>query len=132
MLRTWGILSGMFLLSWSAAAADFQCRGILRKVSDRAPMQEEIIELARTLDGAGSIRHEGELKGLAFTATLDRRDDEVLLSITKAPTYENGVITRAKLSDGRASLSQTELAPLQNGEHRPTAFFVYRLECFTR
>jgi hypothetical protein len=122
------VLTAAALFTASSALAELNCKATYRKVTTQNKVTENVVPLAMTMDQNGMQKFEADLEqGLYMSATYMKDSNEVMLAITQAPDYTNGVITRAALSDGRASLGQTVMET-EKGE-RTGNLLVYRVEC---
>lgn len=115
-------LLSLVLASLGIAAfqpSELNCRAIYRTLDENQKGTEESVELKVAFAGAGATRFEAELQGKFFSVVEDKSSD-LLVQITAAPNYTNGVVSKGRLDgQGRYSLSQV------NG------VTVHRLECRT-
>ena len=128
--------------AWAQAQAkELNCAGVYRKVVPFGNTEEAILPLVITFNNPKTIKAEVDFnQGLYMGATWDLETNSILMSITEAPDYLNGINTRVQIENGRASLSQTKIETklsiekTDSGESVPVLIktgnhFVFRLVC---
>jgi len=137
---TFGTLFGSSV--WAQVQSkELNCAGVYRKIIPFGNTEEVIQPLVITFNNPKTIKAETDFReGLYMGATWDLETNSILMSITEAPDYLNGINTRVQIENGRASLSQTKIETklsiekTDSGESVPVLIktgnhFVFRLVC---
>lgn len=128
-------------LSSLSVMAEVNCTAKYRQFKRDQILADETFPIPQVFKGAGTIKFALELpQGRFMSATFFEESQEVLLMILEAPDYLDGLVTRSILSQGTASLAQTQsekefVIVDQNGKpgvkEIPTGVYtVYRIECY--